>query len=333
MTKTATTIVCTNDWHLTARPPMSRTDDYITELLGLLDQIGKVADHVKADAIAVAGDFFHLKGQIPYWLLYHLWDWCRARTVVGIPGNHDLVHNRLASLPDTVLGFLIRAGAVCNVSASPNVVGEPGFEPVAIYGVPYPIAFELDEWKAAGRYKEEVAQRAGVNIRSLVMGHCFATPEGGDHFGEPVLKYRDLAALPFDAFHFGHDHSDHGVRFVNGKPFVNIGALARGTRSKEDLTRDVKCAVLSFREGHPVDVLQIKLDAKPAHELFDLQHHAERAAEETQVQAFVEQLAQDLASSVITAPQQGLDSRVQSLGLPDAVYQRVMQYLAAAEAT
>jgi hypothetical protein len=325
VTKTATTVVCTNDWHLTARPPMSRTDDYITELLGLLDQIGKVADHVKADAIAVAGDFFHLKGQVPYWLLWHIWDWCRQRTVVGIPGNHDLTHNRLASLPDTVLGFLIRAGVVIDVSTGAFYTGGAGFEDVAIYGVPFPDAFELAAWQAKAR---EVPLSSP---RSLVMGHCFATPEGGDHFGEPVLRYRDLAALPFDAFHFGHDHSDRGVQIVEGKPFINLGALARGTRSKEDITRDVKCAIATFAVGQPVGVLQVKLDAKPAHELFDLQQHAARAAEETQVQAFVEQLAQDLASSMIVAPQTGLTARVKQLGLPDVVYQRAMQYLAAAE--
>ncbi len=117
---------------------------------------------------------------------------------------------------------------------------DPDDSRVFVVGVPYPAARHLSS------YSDIPAPPAG---RSILLAHCFATLDGGNYFGENILSYKDLYVLPYDVFIFGHDHSDHGVVALQapGRParhFVNIGALSRGSLSRENIERSPKCALV-----------------------------------------------------------------------------------------
>ncbi len=313
-----------NDLHFDSATPKARTDSYPEELLGLLDQIKQLAEALKVDAILMAGDQFHRWNA--WGGLMPLLQWCRSLSipVITVPGNHDLEHNRLESLSKTALGILFETGAMIDVSEKDHLVKANG-QCIAISGVPFPDAFSFDAWA------ERAAERDTNVDGAIVLGHCFTDINPGDYWGELVHGYSDLKHLPWDVFIFGHDHRDQGVMKIEGKWFVALPALARGTLTDEDITRDVKVALIDYQTPKPLlndpggfHVKQVRLKARPAAEIFDLTERAQMKAERQAVTAFVERLKADLQQ---TAPTINVRERVAALALTDVVRARVYAYL------
>ncbi len=324
-------LVCLNDVHLSHRGPQSRLDDWQEAIFAKLDQVSKVAKKVNARAVCIAGDVFHHKSRIAYATVFRLMLWAfdlrqHRIDVLVIPGNHDEVHDRLDSVDTQPIGIMFGSGAFTNVSLKPvRYDGGPGdgSGDVTIVGLPYPDAMTWENFQLAAdaRLKECKAGRA------LLMAHCFATPEGGTYFGQPIHPYGMFNDLPFDVFHFGHDHSDHGVAQMGTKHFINIGSISRGSLAMDDIKREPKIALVEFADT--VTVKQIKLKVTPAAEIFDLALKAQKDREKSEVEAFVGQLRDDLA---LAGPVSFKD-RLGKMDLADNVRARVQTYLDSAEAS
>lgn len=324
--------VACNDIHLASRPPASRTDNYAEELFDLLDQMALLAKKVEAKALLIAGDIFHHKAKIGIPVLIRLVEWSRdlrhaGIRVLTIPGNHDLLHNRYETLDEQALGLIYSVGAMENVSCREGHDGSVRFKDpadpncvegdVVVMGIPFPDAFDWQCWMKLPRHQ------GGV---SILMAHCFASPKGGEYFGEPVLRYDDLAILPYEIFIFGHDHTDGGVHKVGNKFFINLGAISRGSLTGEVIERDVKCALIDTFEQ---TVRQVRLKYRPAGEIFDLVLKEKRDKERAHIEQFVEQLTADLLTH--TTVNATLTDRLSAMDLPQEVRARVSQYIEAAE--
>jgi hypothetical protein len=311
--------IAINDLHVSHRNPVSRIDDYNQAVFSKLHQIFLLAVKTKAVAILVAGDLFNEKtGTQPY-VITQLAMWCKQVRDAGIriiatPGNHDLRHDRYDSLVTQPLGLLFAIGFLEDCSFSSITI-----DGVDIIGIPYPAAKDRANWNSLP---------TPSSAHSIVLAHCFATPTGGLYFGEPMLSYLDLALLPYSVFHFGHDHRDNGVFRVGEKLFVNIGALSRGSISGENVARDVKCAIIDIAPGAPPKVTQIKVNARPASEVFDLALKAQKEREQSAIEQFVGQLDSDLAD----LGKVSFQDRLGKMDIPNEVRQRVMGYISAAEA-
>jgi predicted phosphodiesterase len=315
-----------NDLHLAGRAPVSRIDDYNDELFELLDQVALLAKKIEAKAVLIAGDIFHQKSRIPIAVLVRLLRWCddlhlENIQVCAVAGNHDLIHDRIESLPTQPLGLVFATRAMENVAEYPVWLSDDGV-PVGIYGLPYPAATEWSAWEGLGR----AVIPNGDTVR-IVLAHCFASPTGGSYFGEPVIPYVRLATeMPFQFFVFGHDHSDGGAVRIGDKWFINLGAISRGSLAQDDIDREIKCAIIDTAAG---SVQQVRLQYRPASEIFDLDLKARRDRENVEIQAFVAQLKADLTTTATQAL--SLDERLKALALSDAVLRRSLGYLAAAE--
>jgi hypothetical protein len=66
-------------------------------------------------------------------------------------------------------------------------------------------------------------------------------------FNEEVMDYRDLVfpGCP-DVYIFGHYHKDQGIQEHLGIKFVNLGSIARGSLTLENIERKPKIAMMSF---------------------------------------------------------------------------------------
>ena len=109
-------VLCVGDIHLADRPPSIRVDGYAKQILDKLKQTIEIADRENVDAVAWAGDVFHVKA--PTRTSHAL---VRETAEVGqqygvpwliVPGNHDLQHDRLDSIQKQPLGVLYKAGAI-----------------------------------------------------------------------------------------------------------------------------------------------------------------------------------------------------------------------------
>jgi hypothetical protein len=157
------------------------------------------------------------------------------------------------------------------------------------------------------------------------MAHCFADTRAKDFFGEPVHAYAQIAVPGYTVYHFGHDHSDHGVVRVDERSYIQVGALTRGALSGEEIHRRPQLVVVSHVEGR-VKVQPIALRVKPAAEVFNFEAKARRDTEASVVAAFVAHLEAS-SHAVVDIP-----DHLRRLELPPEVLSRVEAYLARAEA-
>ena len=292
------------------------------QFAALLDQIRQVAFKLQVDSVCIAGDIFHSK-QRPMGtaLLGRLVDWCKTLQATGIdilvvPGNHDIRYNNLATLADQPLGLMLKAGVMRDVSRDPW-----HSEGVIVQGIAYPTAMDLQQWM-------RIAPVAATH--RVILAHCYASTNGGMVYGETEHRYEDLFdACPADVYIFGHDHTDGGVYTVPrpGLPtthFINLGALSRGTIGADEITRDVRIGVVRLIPNVGTRVQQVRLNAIPARDLFDLTAKAEQTAQARQIDAFIADLETTLASLDSTAP---VATHLGALTLAPEVKVRMQRYI------
>jgi predicted phosphodiesterase len=323
-----------NDLHLTDVPPAARLDNYVDEMFGLLGQIAQAAVKLSADAVCIAGDIFHHKDRpMGTALLGRVVDWCKqlqasGTAVLVVPGNHDLRYNNLATLPHQPLGLMLKAGVMQDVSVQPWVPARCPAR-VTVQGIAYPHAMEATHW----------TRIPPVGSRHVVLAHCFASPAGGQVYGEPEHAYAALyAACPADVYVFGHDHSDGGIHTIAGSDsgdprrlqhsayFLNLGALSRGTIGYDDITREMYVGIV--RIGPSVQVQRLKLQAIPASDLFDLSGKAAQQAQTQRIDTFIADLEATLASLDSTAP---LSTHLGALTMAADVRARMQRYIDSVE--
>lgn len=259
--------VLVNDVHLSDRPPASCTETYLDDLFDLLDQVGTIANKLDADII-LAGDVFHHKAptRTSHGCVNRLISWAKScvGTVWAVPGNHDLQHDRVASLDSQPLGVAFASGAIERLDGWIDDGSGP-----FVYGVPWQMTFDDANVTDAlldfcDGYKGDPA---------LVVTHAPLYPPGRELKYEfyPAEKWAE-AMDGHGSVHYGHVHEPHGIYTVGGVTFSNPGALSRGSLHEHNLTRVPAVAIWDSNTGR---FEHLPLRAKPADQVFRLQEAAE----------------------------------------------------------
>lgn len=241
--------VYSTDWHVSAKPPGRREDDYQAAILGKIRFIRDLA--AKVHGVALCGaDVFHVKNpKSPANSLsllcemLHLLRSFPTGKPYGSVGNHDLSYDRMDTLPHQPLGILIAAGAYYNLNEEPVLfVNEQETIKVLVETFPYAHGAEtLKTLLASGKRPPGITHRVGIV-------HAYGEPgNGGGMFGE-AIGYNQLKGVDYDFLLWGHDHSRHETVEVDGVTHVNLGSLARAAYDYDELDREVVATILSFAE-------------------------------------------------------------------------------------
>lgn len=293
--------VLINDVHLTDwnRQPSSCTETYTEDLFGLLAQAWAIARQRHAAAIVIAGDVFHLKA--PSRNSHKLV--LRLQTLVArapcpvfiVPGNHDLQHDRLDSLHVSQ-----PLGVVLNSPKAHLLQGWAGYDEASfypLYGVPWLQGYgnyaetgeEVDArvGQALGSYRREAGELLDSSQdKPLVVTHAPLYPPGRELPYEYFPAERWAEAMDgHGAVWYGHVHEDHGDYIAGGVTFANYGALSRGSLHEYNLTREVAIGTWDTETG---TFGRIKLDAKPAEQVFRLREKAEVTDMQGRLDSFLE---------------------------------------------
>ena len=261
-----------NDIHLSDRPPSVCTEAYQDDLFDLLAQCATIAADRHLDAVILAGDVFHHKLPLrtSHSSVMRLIELANTFPcpVYAVPGNHDLAHDRIASLDETQpLGVVFASGAIALLDTWATDLPHP------VYGVPWLGDFTDD---TVTDYLHDWRTRLKPDTPGLVVAHAPLYPPGHEL---PYEFYPARAWAQAMGGHgtvaYGHVHEPHGVYTVDGVTFTNPGALSRGSLHEHNLTRDLAVSIWDPTTG-AVD--QITLDHKPAADVFRL---PERAVEAT----------------------------------------------------
>jgi hypothetical protein len=238
-----------------------------------------------------------------------------------VEGNHDIAYNNLESVPKQPLGVLYAAGVFQHLR---ETVFEDGGLRVRVVGVPYSPFRKLEELRAIQKKPGDdflvavVHQLAGANPPASVE----------DFFGEPVFRYSDLVTPDGpDCWNFGHWHKDQGIVKLEGKTFVNQGALSRGSLIRENLERTPKGTLLEFTPGGLV-TLSCPMLVAPAEDVFDLERKDRQEKEGAEIDTFVA----TLRASAEYDPALSIEANLQALDFVRDVRDLAMSYLERARA-
>jgi hypothetical protein len=159
--------------------------------------------------------------------------------------------------------------------------------------------------------------------------HIYAGLKSGMLFKERMYGYDELEKLSPDIFVLGHYHVDQKIYESNGKYFVNIGSLSRGTLIEENISHHPQIGYIKItvKDNKPEYTLQsIKLKIKPASEVFDLIKKKEEEVEREEIQRFVEKLESETVKQAIDTTKT-IEEIIDKMGTAKEVHDKVMYFI------
>ncbi len=251
------------DIHLSDRAPSSCVDSYQDDLFDILDHVGTIAADTAATAIVWAGDVFHIKtpGRTSHRTvqrvirLLHNYP---CPTLI-VPGNHDMLYDRLDSIDDTQpLGVVLASGAARLLNG--------WHDTFPLYGVPWLQDFtDHAVTDALARFDDHPAVD---DAPALVVTHAPLYPLGKElpYENYPADRWATAMGNRGSVF-YGHVHDPHGIHHAAGVTFCNPGAISRGSLDEHNLTRQVRIATWDDTTGL-FDLVPVP--HKPADQVFRL---------------------------------------------------------------
>ena len=272
-----TRLLLIGDIHLADKPPSVRTETYTEDILEKIRWCATYANEHELDAVISLGDVFHIKSpsRNSHALVQAA---AEAFTVFSgityiVPGNHDIVADRLDSLPGQPLGSL---------ALHPRIVLAQGYLPeLEVVAVPY-----LDDLEEFVRRCADDVVDLIPNPVSLIVTHQSIFPPG-QHPPYPHINADVLAAnWSTTPLAYGHIHDQHGFYQANGVWFCNNGAISRGSLHEETVNREPRVTVFdSEADGCPFT--SVDVPHRPAEEVFRLDEVAEQKAAEERLDEFL----------------------------------------------
>jgi DNA repair exonuclease SbcCD nuclease subunit len=318
------------DIHMADRNPSSRIDDYPAAIKNKLQQVGMLTSKIGADFVLCSGDWFHSKSanrtshETTAWMIRELLSW--KVPIISIVGSHDFPWSNLYRIKRQPIGVLANSGAITLVDSRGEREDDPLFQKdwtfekggisVRVVGLNDDGRISLNDFSALPTYQR------GEETYLISMAHTFASLKGGSFFDNPVLSYRDLAQLcDVDVHLFGHWHRDQGVEEVDGKYFINVGALSRGAYNDENIDRHPKVTICRL-DGHTTKITPVRLKVSPASEVFDMEKKEALKEKEQRMNSFIKEL-----SSTFQEEEEGVSLDIDSLQIDKETRDMVNSYL------
>lgn len=329
-----TTILLVGDIHARDRPPVNCLPTYTDDILDMLAWSAEHARAIHADAVVWSGDVFDAKAPsaTSHALVQRMIAAVHASTehpdqpvpLWIVPGNHDVSHDRIESLPAQPLGVLLKAGAHLLHGWHPTL---------PLFGVPW-----LQHWSdplavstAFSGFASPPPSRESRN--ALIVAHApIYPPSRVDEAMFDTVPAADIAAAMghTGSIYYGHIHEDHGVFEVDGVTFANVGALSRG--SVHEYNRERTVQVCEWRSDGstgsgftPVPVP----NARPASEVFALEAVDEAKAAALDFEAFLSAVGTSVLDMASTA---GVVAHLRAMtDVPAAVVERAVAFIEEAD--
>jgi hypothetical protein len=312
--KNRVNLVYSTDWHASERPPGRRGDDYRTAILEKIDFVRQLTERLNGAALCGA-DVFHNKEPKhvgnSYRLLSDLYNTLSRfpqGCVFGSVGNHDLLADRMDSLPRQPLGLLIEVGAYHDLNRE-TVLFTNSDESIKVSVETFPYAESVETIK---NILNSGPRHPDVNYRIGIV-HAYGRPGGESYiYSTRAIGYDELKGADFDFLLWGHDHSRHETETVGGITHINLGSLARAAYSYDELDRPVVATVLSFAPDG-VRVKEFPIPVKPLEAVFRIADKGMDAVSKSdEVKGFLTEMDDTVADMRHTDPRTVLQELCQN---------------------
>ena len=304
--------------------PVARKDNFLEALETKIDEVHKIAEQNKVDAILTPGDLFD--SPMVSWGVF-----CRLISMlqkspcpwVTIPGNHDLYGGNMDTYCRTPMAALEQAGVV-HVLRSPEQaidLSSSTFDSAIITGR----SFDWEMDTHPGTY----AAPTGSDIH-MVHGMLVTAPLPTKHTLIKDVQTETRVTI------CGHNHLGFGIiKRDDGKWFINPGALCRESAHEAEMQRQVQVAILEIARNASTEEDEIKAElvpitsARPAGEVLSREHIEAQSLRQEKMDYFLELLSREGEGRFLEV-REIVDSIAEHESLPESVKKEAMKRIAAA---
>ena len=240
------------DTHIRGTNPRNRKDNFPETLKNKIKEVVEISEREKVDYVFHGGDLFDR----PDVSIAIVSEFAKIFQEFRVPvyivsGNHDIFGHNPKTLSRTMLGLLTNIGILKLVDENPVILEKDGIK-LQLSANPYNIGME----DAANKYRYKVLEReAGVDY-AIHMVHGFL-------LDKPFLKnvphtlVSEISDTLADITLAGHYHIGFKTQEINGKYFINPGALVRISNSMLEMKRMPKVIVITLEDK--IDIKEIYL--------------------------------------------------------------------------
>ena len=277
------------DTHYNASSPENRKDNLVETALIKTQEIVELGWQHDIDFMLIGGDFFHRPDVTDLYAGRVADIYVKAGVpIFVVPGGHDTFGNNVGQLRKSKLGLLSKSGLfhlLIHPEKDRVIIENKGLT-LQLTGTAsnYGMDYEHIEEDYVIKYKD--ADYAVHVPHGMLMPKAFI-PGAKTVFIDQIKH--TLADMTLGAhYHIGFDPVE-----VDGKIFINPGAMVRRTSDLKEIDRIPKVVLVTIdREGIKYELIPLKT-ARPGNEVLDRTEIERKIARRTKNTNFVKRMKQD----------------------------------------
>lgn len=306
------------DVHERMMPPCNRMDDWQATLDAKANEILSIAKRNNVTAILQGGDFNDTPKMpdeyqakiIKRWSTTNVYDIVKklvtkeatqdeifdelkkGKPIISIAGNHDQFGSSMQGFEKTSLSFLSTVGLLNLVSKENPIIlkDENSDFTVAITGSNYDLNIDKDAEHDAYIVKEKLADFHIHIVHGMLTNQNF-----GSLFAH--TRVEDIKDTKADLTIAGHDHIGFDPVQIEGKWFVNPGAVIRLNNGEREMNREPRVMLIEITKEKGIQLKMKPLkSAKPADEVLSVEKkEAKKEMDERmeRIKGAIEHVSQD----------------------------------------
>lgn len=242
------------DSHIRGTNPKNRMDDFGQTLENKLNELVEIVESQKIDYVIHGGDLFDR----PDISISVASRYSKILKSIQVPiyivsGNHDIFGHNPLTVNRTVLGLLNELDFLTIISEGQKIILEENGLKVQLTGQPYTFDIDTDITRK-GYILKERDEDIGIAIH-IVHGMLLDKPFVK---GIPFTLLEDIKDTKADITLSGHYHSGFNTTEIEGKYFINPGALVRITNSLREIDRKPQVVILDIGESIKIEYLKLQ---------------------------------------------------------------------------
>lgn len=229
------------DSHIRGSSPKSRKDNYFETVKNKLNEIVSLSKENKVDYILHGGDLFD-RPDVSISVVNDIAPILQSfqAPIYAISGNHDIYGHNPKTLSRTMLGLLNAIGIVHNLNYK-KIILEDETCKLQLSGAPFIYGIDREEHKHLYLVNEKTE---GVDfaihlVHGLLMEKKFLN-------NVPHTLISDIKDTKADLTISGHYHFGFPLQEVEGKLFINPGAIVRISNSNIEMKRRPKVLLIEL---------------------------------------------------------------------------------------
>ncbi len=273
------------DTHIRGNTPENRRDNLSVTLKNKVNEVIEIADKYEVDYILHGGDFFDVASPSLAVTGEFLELFRKFRVpIYAISGNHDLFGANLQTLPRTLLGFIARLGFINLLMPGEKIYLKKHEVCLQLTGQPYHYDIDVRPRELDYHMTKEAADIA-IHMVHGMLAHQEEFP--GHH-----TLVNDILETGADITLSGHNHLGFGNLEINGKHFINPGALVRLSNHRREIERKVGVTLINL-EGKKIECKTIPITSAPlGEEVLDRSKVEAKASLNLKLERFTQEIKQ-----------------------------------------